>query len=41
MFEYLMPSWWNCLGRMRRHVLVGGIPLGMGFEVLKVHAIPS
>lgn len=24
LFKHLVPSWWNCLGRVRRHDLVGG-----------------
>jgi hypothetical protein len=40
-FECLVGSW-NCLGRIRRRGLVGGgVSLGMGFEVLKAHAISS
>jgi hypothetical protein len=28
MFEYLVPSWWNCLGKIRRCGLIrGGIGL--------------
>jgi hypothetical protein len=34
MFEYLVPSWWDCLGRIRRcGLLGGGVLLGVGFEV--------
>jgi hypothetical protein len=32
-FEYLVPSWWNCLGRIRRYGLVGGMLLGGGVLV--------
>lgn len=40
-FEYLVPSWWNSLGRARRYGLIGrGMSLGMGFEVSKAQFIP-
>ena len=40
MFEYLVPHWWNCLGRVRRYDLVGvGMSLGAGFKISKAHAI--
>ena len=33
-FEYLVHSWWHCLGRRRRYGFVrGGVSLGAGFEV--------
>lgn len=36
MFEYLVPSWWNHLGRIPRDGLVGGgVSLGVGFAVSK------
>lgn len=39
MFEYLVSTWWNCLGRIRRCDLVGGsVSLGAHFEVSKDHA---
>jgi hypothetical protein len=42
MFEYLISSWWNYLGRIRRcDLAAGGVPLGMGFEISKAHAILS
>jgi hypothetical protein len=35
-FGYLVPSWWNCLGRIRRCNLVrGGESFGVGFKVSK------
>lgn len=40
MFEHLVSSWWNCLGKIRRCGLVG-IGVGRGCEVSKAHAIPS
>jgi hypothetical protein len=40
MIEYLVPSWWTYLERIRRCGLVrGGASLGVGFEVSKIHAI--
>jgi hypothetical protein len=37
MFECLVPSWWNCLGRIRRCGLFGGgVSLGVIFEVSRV-----
>ena len=30
MFEYLFPSWWNCLGRIRCVFVEQGISLGGG-----------
>ena len=34
LFECQVPSWWNCLGRIRGCGLVGGgVSLGVGFEV--------
>ena len=36
-FEYLVPEYWNSLGRIRRCGLVGeGMSLRVGFEVLKL-----
>lgn len=33
MFEYLIFSWWDCLGRIRRYGLVGrSMSLGVGFD---------
>lgn len=42
-FECLVPSFWSCLGRMRRSGdLVGGdVSLGVAFGVSEAHAIPS
>jgi hypothetical protein len=35
-FECLVPSWWNCLGRIRRCRFVGrGMSPGVGFKVSK------
>lgn len=34
MFEFLVPSWENCLGRNKRYGFVGGsVSLGASFEV--------
>jgi hypothetical protein len=43
MFEYLVPSWWNCLGRIKMCGLVEECrSLEMGFfEVLKPNIIPE
>lgn len=42
MFEYLVPSRWNYLGRiMRRGLLGGGLLLRADFEVSNDDAIPS
>ena len=39
MFEYLVPSWWNCLERIKRYDLIReGVALGLGFGVSNVHA---
>lgn len=39
MLECLVPTCWNCLGRIRRDGLVGGgMTLGVSFEVSKDHA---
>lgn len=36
LFEYLVPSWWLCLGRFRKCGLAAGnMLLRAGFEVLK------
>lgn len=35
MFEYLVPVWWNCFGRIRKYSLIGGLSLRAGFEVPK------
>jgi hypothetical protein len=40
--EYLIPSLWNFLGRIRRHDIVEGpVPLWVGFESLEAHDILS
>lgn len=40
--ECLAPSWWNCMGKIRRQGLVGGGgSLGVGFDVSEVPGIPS
>lgn len=40
-FECFIPSWWNCLGIIRSHVLVEeGGSLGLSFEV-KTHTNPN
>ena len=42
MFECLVLSWWNHLGRIRRCGLAGGkMIVGAGFEVSKAHPVPS
>ena len=41
MFEYLVPSWWNCLERMRRCGLLGGVSLRAGREVVSKTPCPS
>lgn len=33
-----LPSWWNCLGRIKVYGFAG---MGVDFEVLKAHGIPS
>ena len=39
---YLVSSQWNHLGRIRRYdVVVGGVLLRVGFEVLEAHTTPS
>ena len=41
MFDYLVPIWWNCLGRVRRCGCIrGGLVAGGVFEVSKPQAIP-
>ena len=36
MFGCLVPTWWNCLGRIRRCGFIGGgMLLGIDFEVSK------
>lgn len=40
-FEYLVFSWWLCLGKLRKYGLAGVLPLGMGFENIKIHDISS
>jgi hypothetical protein len=41
MFDYLEPSWWNCLGRIQKYGLVeGSVSLGAGFEVSKERQFP-
>lgn len=38
----LVPTWGNCLGRVRRCGLGGGgVSLDAGFEVSTAHTIPS
>lgn len=40
--ECLVPSWWNCLTRIRRRDLVGGgVPSEMGFSVSKAPPCPA
>lgn len=40
-FEYLVPSSWNCWGSIRRCGLVGtGMPLRLIFEVSKLTTFP-
>jgi hypothetical protein len=40
-FQYLVPSQWNCLGGIRKYGLFGGgVLLGTDFEVSKAHTIP-
>lgn len=40
-FEYSFPSWWLCLGRLRRCALAGErMPVGLGFEVLVLCTTP-
>lgn len=41
MFEYFVPSWWNCSGRIRCGLVGEGVLLGADFEVSKVQAISS
>lgn len=40
MFEYLVSSWQNCLGKIRCDLVGTNVPLGAGFEVSE-EAIPS
>ena len=43
MLEYLVPSWWNCLGRIKKSglvVVVGGY-LGWVLKFQKIGVIPS
>lgn len=41
MFEYLVPSWWSCLGGLKRRGLAGGgTSLGVSFKVLKASKHP-
>jgi hypothetical protein len=35
MFEYLVPSWWNCLGRVRYDLIGRNVSLGVDFGVSK------
>lgn len=39
-FECLVPSWWNCFGKIGRCGFVGGVSLEMGFELSEAHIIP-
>lgn len=41
MSEYLVPSWWNCLERMRRCDLVEGATRGPALKFQKTCPIPS
>jgi hypothetical protein len=42
MFEYLVPHWWNCLGKIRRYDLAREyVSLGVGIEVSKPSPFPS
>jgi hypothetical protein len=38
---YLVSSWWNYLGTIRRYGLVRGGVSGVGFEVLKATPFPT
>lgn len=41
-YECLIPNEWNCLARIKSSGLIGGgVSLGAGSEVSKVHAVPS
>lgn len=40
-FEYLVFSWWPCLGKLRKYGLAGGMCLGVGFENVKMYTISS
>lgn len=40
-FEYLVFSWWPCLGKLRTYGLAGGMSLGVGFENVKMYTISS
>lgn len=32
--QYVVPTWWNCLGRIKKYGLIGGgVPLGVGLGV--------
>jgi hypothetical protein len=40
--EYLIPNWWNCLGRLRRCGLAGGgVSLGVNFEITRPSQLSS
>lgn len=40
MFECVVPSWGNHLGKIKRYGLVeGGVPMEVAFEVTKAYAI--
>jgi hypothetical protein len=42
MFESLVPSWYNSLGRIKRCGLTGGsVSLGIRPEVSKAHTVSS
>lgn len=42
MFKYIISVWWNYFGKIRKYGLVGeGVSLGVGFEVVKAHSVPS
>lgn len=41
MLEYLVSSWYSSLERLRRHVLIGYVVVGVGFESLKTPCGPQ
>jgi hypothetical protein len=36
MSEYLVPSWWNCMRRLRSVLVVGSVSLRADFEFSKL-----
>lgn len=40
MLAFLVPSQWNCLGRIGRHDVGKGESLGVAFEILKAMPFP-